>query len=227
MNAKLLLPTLALLLGACGDVKNPNGMPDEQTSRAQPKVISARPPKPDSAAAITENPVMPADTSLTGAWLILDGALRGHDAAVLNQLIDREFGLWIVENAGGKPLVTRVAQSENFRDARRQPLFNLDKTLMTCAAPKVVAALPVAACPAGTFATAGCFDGPATRFRAAGFWQRATIKGGNRNQGTAAQGRAVRSVLQTSTGYQFHFSKTAGAGGRWKLVFMDLRGPCQ
>ncbi len=40
---------------------------------------------------------MPADTTVTGAWLLLEGALRGHDAQVLNQLIDPEFGLWILE----------------------------------------------------------------------------------------------------------------------------------
>ncbi|QIL74661.1 hypothetical protein [Hymenobacter sp. HDW8] len=226
MNLKPLLPGLALVLAACGDVKNPNGMPDEPTSSAPVKVVTANPPKPDSAAAKTENPVMPADTAMTGAWLLLDGALRSHDAQVLNQLLDPEYGLWILEQNGSVPLVTRVADSEQFRDQQQRPLFALDKKLMTCAAPQTVAALPTPNCPGGKFTREGCFAGPSTAFRALDFWARASLKGGNRNQGQAAQGRTVRSVLQTSTGYQFHFAKSAGAGGRWRLIFIDLRGAC-
>lgn len=224
---KRLLPVLGLLLASCGDVKNPNGMPDQPTSQAPVQVVPSRPAKPDPAAAKTENAVMPSDTSLTGAWLMLDGALRGHDAQVLNQLMDPEYGLWILEKAGRMPLVTRVADVSNFRSQEQQPLFNLEKTLMTCAAPKAVAKLPTASCPAGTFSAEGCFSGPATGFRALNFWPQAAIKGGTKQQGQAAQGRSMASVLQTRTGYQYHFSKSAGAGGRWRLVFIDMRGACK
>ena len=223
---KLFLPALALLLAACGDVKNPNGMPDQATSSAPPQVISHDPPKPDPAAAKTENAVLPADTSVAGAWLILDGSLRGHDAATLNQLLDPEYGLWVLEQTGAAQLVTRVADVGHFLDQHQQPLFALDKQLMAGAAPKAVAALPVPKCPAGTFAVAGSFAGPSTSFRALDFWRTAAIKNGTRNQCQAAQGRCVRGVLQTRTGYQFHFSKSAGVGGRWRLVFIDLRGTC-
>ncbi|MGI4742768.1 MAG: hypothetical protein ACRYG7_47020 [Janthinobacterium lividum] len=221
---KRLLPTL-LLLAAC-QAKNPNGMPDQPTSSAPPRVITANPPKPAPAAAKTENAVLPADTSVTGAWLILDGSLRGHDAATLNQLLDPEYGLWVLEKTGAAPLVTRVADVRQFRDQRGQLLFALDKKLMTCAEPQVVTKLPAAACPGSTFAEAGCFSGPSAPFRALDFWKTAPIKGGTRNQCQAAQGRCVRGVLQTRTGYQFHFSKSAGVGGRWRLVFVDLRGGC-
>lgn len=227
MRLQYLLYVLPLLLTSCGDVKNPNGMPAKATGKGQPQVFTAAStPKPDSAAAKTENPVMPADTSVTGAWLILDGSLRGHDAATLNQLVDPEYGLWVLEQAGGMPLVTRVADVRRFRDQHQQLLFALDKQLMTCAAPKPVAKLPAADCPIGTFAEEGCFAGPSTPFRALDLWKTAAIKGGNRNQAQAAQGRCVSGVLQTRTGYQFHFSKSAGVGGRWRLVFIDLRGAC-
>lgn len=224
---KRLVPVLVLLLASCGDVKNPNGMPDQPTSQAPAQVIPARPGNPDSAATKTENAVMPSDTALTGAWLILDGALRSHDAQVLNQLMDPEYGLWVVEQAGRKPFITRVANVSSFRSQQQQPLFSLEKTLMTCAAPQAVAKLPVPTCPAGTFAREGCFSGPATGFRALDFWPQATLKGGTRQQGQAAQGRAMGTVLQTRTGYQYHFSKSAGAGGRWRLVFIDMRGACR
>lgn len=225
MQFPALLLVLALLLTGC-DAKNPNGMPDQPTGTGPVKIASDHPPKPDSAAAKTENPVLPADTSVTGAWLLLDGALRSHDGRSLNLLLDPEYGLWLLETADGGPLVTRVADVLTFRDQRGQPLFVLDKKLMTCAAPRAVAALPVPACPAGTFAEAGCFHAPATAFRADDFWGRATVRGGTRPQGQAAQGRAMRTVLQTRSGYRFHFSKSAGAGGRWRLVFIDLRGAC-
>ena len=223
--------TLALLLAACTP-PDPNGMPDEQPSKGPPLVATDAPLKPDSAAARTENPVMPADTSVAGAWLLLEGALRGHDAIVLNQLIDPEFGLWILEQPGAVPLVTRVAEVGAFRRANQNlPLFSLDKQLMTCPQLQSLARLPKADCGLQTkrnagFAQQGCFTGPATAFRALDFWPSATVKGGTAAQGKAAQGRTGRTVLQTRTGFRFHFAKSAGVGGRWRLIFIDLREPC-
>ena len=222
---------LALSLAAC-NTKNPNGMPDETAGQGTPQVVTDHPPKPDSAAARTENPVMPADTSVAGAWLLLEGALRGHDAAVLNQLIDPEFGLWVLEQPGAVPLVTRVAEAGAFRRANQNlPLFSLDKQLMTCPQLRVVPQLPEADCGLQTtqnagFAQPGCFAGPATAFRSLDFWAGATVKGGTAAQGQAAQGRTGRTVLQTRTGFRFHFAKSAGVGGRWRLIFIDLREPC-
>ncbi|MDB5267794.1 MAG: hypothetical protein JWP58_834 [Hymenobacter sp.] len=222
---------LALLLAAC-DTKNPNGMPDEQPGKGPLQVATDAPPKPDSAAARTENPVMPADTSVAGAWLLLEGALRGHDAAVLNQLIDPEFGLWVLEQPGAVPLVTRVAEVGAFRRSYQGlPLFSLDKQLMTCPQLQPLKQLPEADCGLQTkqnagFAQQGCFTGPATAFRSLDLWASATVKGGTAAQGKAAQGRTGRSVLQTRTGFRFHFAKSAGAGGRWRLIFIDLRTPC-
>ena len=221
----------ALLLGAC-DTKNPNGMPDQPAGQGSVQVATGRPPKPDSAAGRTENPVMPADSSVAGAWLLLEGALRSHDAAVLNQLIDPEFGLWVLEQPGAVPLVTRVAEVGAFRRAHQNlPLFSLDEQLMTCPQLRVVPQLPVADCGLQTrqnagFAQPGCFTGPATAFRSLEFWASATVKGGTAAQGKAAQGRTGRTVLQTRTGFRFHFAKSAGVGGRWRLIFIDLREPC-
>ena len=229
--SRLCVAAAALLLAAC-DTKNPNGMPDETAARSAVRALPATAPKPDSAAARTENAVLPADTSVAGAWLLLEGALRGHDAAVLNQLIDPEFGLWILEQPGAVPLVTRVAEVGPFRRANQNlPLFSLDKQLMTCPQLRAVPQLPEADCGLQTkqnagFAQSGCLVGPATAFRALDLWASATVKGGTAAQGKAAQGRAVRSVLQTRTGFRFHFAKSAGAGGRWRLIFIDLRAPC-
>ncbi|SFP89053.1 hypothetical protein [Hymenobacter arizonensis] len=227
----LFAAALALLLAAC-NTKNPNGMPGETAAPASVQALPATAPKPDSAAARTENAVMPTDTSVAGAWLLLEGALRGHDAQVLNQLIDPEFGLWILEQPGALPLVTRVVEAGAFRRAdQNRLLFSLDKQLMTCPQLQVLKQLPAADCALQTkqnagFAQQGCFSGPATAFRALDFWPSATVKGATAAQGKAAQGRTVRSVLQTRTGFRFHFAKSAGAGGRWRLIFMDLRQPC-
>ncbi|GAA3975838.1 hypothetical protein [Hymenobacter antarcticus] len=222
---------LALLLAAC-DTKNPNGMPDQSPAQSSVQALPATAPKPDSAAARTANPVMPADTSVAGAWLLLEGALRGHDTEVLNQLIDPEFGLWILEQPGALPLVTRVAEVDAFRRTNQNlPLFSLDKQLMTGPQLQVLEQLPQADCDLQTkqnagFAQSGCFAGPATAFRSLDLWPSATVKGGTAAQGKAAQGRTVRTVLQTRTGFRFHFAKSAGAGGRWRLIFIDLREPC-
>ncbi|WP_019947393.1 hypothetical protein [Hymenobacter aerophilus] len=229
MRFPLLLPALAaFLLTACGDTKNPNGMPDEPRATGQEAQVltSADVPDPDPATVGTEKAVLPADTSVAGAWVILEGSLRGHDAETFNQLIDPEYGLWLLEQSGGKPQITRVADVKNLLTQTDKPLFSLDKKLMDCPTPQVVERLPEPNCPAGTFAQKGCFNGPSTQFRAQDFWQTATLNQATRNQAQAAVGRCVRGVLQTTTGYQFHFSKSAGAGGRWRIVFIDLRGAC-
>ena len=70
----------------------------------------------------------------------------------------------------------------------------------------------------------GCFAGPPTDFRALNLWARARLKGGTLPQGRAAQGRVTRTVLHTQSGYRFHFAKSPG--GRWYLLFIDLRPPC-
>lgn len=218
-----------LLLVGC-DAQNPNGMPDEPAAQGSVRAMPATPP--DSATARVENPVMPADTSVAGAWRLVEGALRGHDAQVLNQLLDPEFGLWILEQPGALPLVTRVAEVQAFRRAYQdRPLFSLDQQLMACPQLLVLKQLPAADCALQTpqsagFARQGCFTGPATAFRALDFWGSATVKGGTVAQGQAAQGRTVRTVLQTRTGFRFHFAKSAGSGGRWRLIFLDLRTPC-
>ena len=108
----------ALLLVAC-DTKNPNGMPNQPAGQSAVQALPATAPKPDPAAARAENPVMPADTTVAGAWLLLEGALRGHEAQVLNQLIDPELGLWILEQTGTVPVVTQVADMLAFRQASR------------------------------------------------------------------------------------------------------------
>lgn len=222
---------LAVLLLSC-DTKNPNGMPDQPTGQGPAQVITATPPKPDSSAARSENPIMPADTSVAGAWRLLEGALRGHDAQVLNQLIDPEFGLWLLEQPGAVPAVTRVAEVGAFRRAYQGlSLFSLDKQLMECEQLRALPKLPEVNCALQTqqnagFAQSGCFSGPATAFRRLDFWAHASISGGTAAQGQAAQGRIMRTVLQTRTGFRFHFAKSAGAGGRWRLIFIDLREPC-
>lgn len=226
------LPYATVLLLAACDTKNPNGMPDQPAAHSTVQARPATAPKPDSAAARTENAVMPSDTSVAGAWLLLEGALRGHDAQVLNQLIDPEFGLWILEQPGAVPTVTRIAEVGAFHRAYQgRPLFSLDKQLMSCPQLQVLKLLPEADCGLQTklnagFKQQGCFSGPATAFRGLDFWPNATVEGGTAAQGKAAQGRTVRSVLQTRTGFRFHFAKSAGAGGRWKLIFIDLREPC-
>lgn len=102
---------------------------------------------------------------------------------------------------------------------------------MTGAKLQLAKQLPDADCGLQTRQDAGfmhpdCFSGPATAFRGLGFWSQATVKDGTAAQGKAAQGRTVRAVPQPQTGFRFHFAKSAGVGGRWKLIFIDLREPC-
>ena len=93
---------------------------------------------------------------------------------------------------------------------------------MTGAKLQLAKQLPDADCGLQTRQDAGfmhpdCFSGPATAFRGLD---------GTAAQGKAAQGRTVRAVPQPQTGFRFHFAKSAGVGGRWKLIFIDLREPC-
>jgi hypothetical protein len=222
-----------LILGLTGC---DSGRPAEET--AQPgrpvPVVPALPADTSSAVArrLTPPPPLSVDTLVADAWAQLQRALRQHNAAQLNQLIAPETGLWLVEQPGATLTITRVAAGTAFRRAYlHSPLAELAPRLVPCALLQAVAQLPEVDCGEQTngrsgFARDGCFAGPATAFQEMDLWPAAVVKGGTVAQGRAAQQSIGRTVLHTRTGFRFHFARVPGTGGRWRLVFIDLRSPC-
>ncbi|TYZ10028.1 hypothetical protein FY528_09175 [Hymenobacter lutimineralis] len=128
------------------------------------------------------------------------------------------------------PLLSRVSRVTAFRREYQQlPLLSIARQLMDCPAPVSVAQFPRFDCGAqgegrSGFAQEGCFAGPGAAFQTLDVWPYATLRGGTAAQGKAAQQRVLRTVLQTNTGFRFHFGR--GADGRWRLLYLDLRVPC-
>lgn len=175
-------------------------------------------------------PVLPLDTEVAATWTRLQNALRRHDAAQLNQLIDPALGLWVMAEGDVGVVITRVAAGAAFRQAyARVSLQSIEQQLGHCSTLLAVAQFPEIDCGdrvngRSGFERDGCFAGPAADFQAMDIWAHARLKGGTAAQGRAAQERVARTVLHTRSGFRLHFAK--GPGGRWYLVFVDLRKPC-
>ena len=220
---------VALLLGGC---ENPRpGAVASEPSRAVP--IAPRLPA-DSSSRVRHPlpPALPLDTEMAETWTRLRSALRRHDAALLNQLIDPALGLWVVEEGDAGVVITRVAPGAAFRPAyARVPSQSINRQIQLCSALLAVTQLPEIDCGdrvngRSGFENDGCFSGPAADFHTMDLWARAQLKGGTAAEGRAAQRRVARTVLHTRSGFRFHFAKAPGTGGHWYLVFVDLRSPC-
>ncbi|GAB3868328.1 hypothetical protein GCM10028824_12910 [Hymenobacter segetis] len=226
-----LLWVLASSLVGAGCESPRTGEETDSPSRAVP-VATPLPPDTSGRARRPLPPALPLDTEVADAWTRLQTALRQHDAAQLNQLIDPALGLWVVEDGDTGVVITRMAAGAALRKAiAREPLLRLERQLPACTTPLVVAQFPEIDCGdyghgRSGFARDGCFAGPAADFQAVDIWSRTRLKGGTAAQGRAAQARVGRTVLHTLSGWRFHFVKAPGAGGRWHLVFVDLRAPC-
>jgi len=219
-------PVLALLLASC-DARPSADQAEAPASQAPAAVVADT--AQHTAPAATAQPV---DTAVAGAWRQLETALRTRDAAALTQLIDPAVGLWVLEQPGAVPAVTRITNLSSFRRSYQGlPLVSVGAQLMNCPQLRALPALPDAACGLQTeqnagFALSGCLSGPASSFRQMDLWPYASVKGGTAAQGQAAQRRCTHTVLQTQTGFRFHFAQPATPGGRWHLIFIDLRTPC-
>jgi hypothetical protein len=230
MRTLLCLPwVVALLLAGCEN-RRP-GAEASEPSRAVP-VAPKLPADTSSRVRRPLPPALPLDTEMAETWTRLQSALRRHDAAQLNQLIDPALGLWVVEESDAGVVITRVAAGAAFRRAyARVPLQRIERQLQLCSALLAVTQFPEVDCGdringRSGFESDGCFSGPAADFQTMDLWARARLKGGTVAQGRAAQGRVARTVLHTRGGFRFHFAKAPGAAGRWYLVFIDLRSPC-
>ncbi|MDO7852524.1 hypothetical protein [Hymenobacter convexus] len=226
MRSQRWLPwLLALALVGCE-----NRLRQEKTgepSREVP-VASTLPTDTSHQARLPLPPALPLDTEIAPTWRRLRTALRRHDAAQLNQFLDPKLGLWVLEDGDTGLTITRVAAGTAFQRAyARVPVPNLDR--QACATLLAVTAFPEVDCGdrvsgRSGFARDGCFAGPATDFQALDIWPRARLRGGTAAQGRVAQARVARTVLHTGSGFRFHFAQAPG--GRWHLVFVDLRPPC-
>ncbi|WP_460609580.1 hypothetical protein [Hymenobacter terrigena] len=232
MRAQIWLSWLLVAALFCTGCESPrSGEETDAPSRAVP-VATPLPPDTSGRARRPLPPALPLDTEVASAWTRLQSALRRHDAAQLNQLIDPALGLWVVEDGNTGLAITRVAAGAALRKANaREPLLRLEQQLQACTALLAVAQFPEIDCGdyghgRSGFARDGCFAGPATDFQALDMWPRARLTGGTATQGRAAQAQVQRTVLHTRSGWRFHFAQAPGAGGRWYLVFVDLRAPC-
>lgn len=174
--------------------------------------------------------VLPLDPKLGETWARLQRALRQRNAAQLNQFIDPALGLWVIEDGPMGPVITRVAAGAAFRRSyARVPAQRIERYLWLCSTLQAVAQLPEIDCGEHVngrsgFMQDGCFSAPAADFRVLNLWARARLRGGTSAQGRVAQGRVTRTVLHTPSSFRFHFAQAPG--GRWHLVFVDLRPLC-
>ncbi|GAB2956940.1 hypothetical protein GCM10027048_24090 [Hymenobacter coalescens] len=212
---------LALPLLAACQSRNESGAWSPADLDAPREVIKER---PLPAAAATQ-----ADTTVAGAFIRWADALRQADTVAVNGFIHPAHGLWVLEQPGAMPVLTRLTDVRRFRRNQPQPsFFTLAAELMSCLRPTPVDTLPTATCQGqpgneAGFARNGCLLGPSRGEPLAAIWPHATLRGGTAVQGRAAVAGIRWAVLQTDTGYRFHWARRQG---RWWLVLVDLRIPC-
>jgi hypothetical protein len=157
----------------------------------------------------------------------LQSAVYNEDADTFNHFIDQEHGLYIIENPGAMPRMTLVKDISNFkREFQDQSFFTIKIRLQTCQLQEE--SLPTFNCEGQTagnsgYSKEGCFVADANAFRETEIYKFAGLSEDEQNHIKKMLPLVQKTVLQTSSSYQFHFGQL---NGKWKVLFIDLRVPC-
>lgn len=154
-------------------------------------------------------------------------AVYNEDADAFNHFIDPERGVYIIENPGALPRMTLVKDIRNFkREFQGKSFFTIKDRLQTCQ-PKEEP-LPSFNCEGQTagstgYSKEGCFVADAEVFRKTEIHKYASLPENELKNIDKTLPLVQKTVLQTSSSYQFHFGQI---NGKWKILFIDLRIPC-
>jgi hypothetical protein len=155
-------------------------------------------------------------------------AIHNQDLAAFNQFIDKEKGLWIIENPGAVPKLTQVKNIGRFnRKFQGSAFFSIHNKLEDCSLQEVDT-LPNIDCNGKTgnkagYEEKGCFVTSASAFRKAGIYRYADLTQKQLSEIEASLPFVSKTVLHTQSAYKFHFGYIRG---KWKILFIDLMIPC-
>ncbi|MDO6392054.1 hypothetical protein Q4E40_18100 [Pontibacter sp. BT731] len=163
------------------------------------------------------------------AFSLFMTALQAADTTTLNQFIHPDQGLWIIEQPGAMPKMTRVTDIRDFkREFQGRSFFTIRDEVKTCDLREE--AWPSFDCGdlnydegQSGYSKDGCFVSDAAKFQKSGYWDYASLTDAEIKQIKATLPLLQRSVLHTATSFEFHFGPV---DGQWRLLFAKLIYPC-
>ncbi|MBC5775575.1 hypothetical protein H8S95_15975 [Pontibacter sp. KCTC 32443] len=186
----------------------------------------------DSLEAVQEEPVREQTTdtlSFEAAFNRFFAALHAADTATINQYIYPTYGLWVIEQPGALPKMTRVTDISAFkREYQDRSFFTLREEMKACDLKEEVwptfdcANMNYEAGKSG-YSKDGCFVAGSAKFQKSGYWDYASLSEAEIKRIKAALPFVQKSVLHTATSFEFHFGFI---DGRWQLLFTKLIYPC-
>jgi hypothetical protein len=154
-------------------------------------------------------------------------ALQAADTAQLNQYIHPEYGIWIIEQPGAMPKMTRITDIRLFkREYQNRSFFTVAREVTACELLKEP--FPEFDCADldekhTGYMKDGCFEWEPGKFIKSGYWNYASLSGKQIDQVKSMLPLVQRSVLHTQTSFEFHFGYV---GKHWRLLFTKLIYPC-
>ena len=223
-RSRLFLYLILLLIFSC----------DSPATENQHMVMEA--PRRDSVLAPIQKPDVNPDedperavyiSRFNKAFQEFQSAVYNEDAEGVNQFIDTERGVYIIENPGAMPKMTRVTDIRNFkREFQDLSFFTIKDQLQRCQLKEE--ALPTFNCGGQTdgntgYNKEGCFAADAAEFRKTEIHKYASLPETELKNIEATLPIVQTTVVQTASSYRFHFGFINNA---WKVLFIDLRIPC-
>ncbi|MBW6481505.1 MAG: hypothetical protein K0B10_00450 [Vicingaceae bacterium] len=165
--------------------------------------------------------LMPNTNSFLQFYQQLVTAIETKNAAAFNQLFYKDYGLYIIENSGAMPEVSKIYEIENYKSSTtKQGFFSLlfdSLSLMP-----VEEKLPKIVCEKNSYDKQGCFQENINPLNDSEIWNYANL---NEKEIQAIQfiSETIKITVVNTHNYTFYFSQINGS---WQLSFIDLRIPC-
>ncbi|PVY38079.1 hypothetical protein C8E01_11949 [Pontibacter virosus] len=167
--------------------------------------------------------------SFEQAFALFMTAIQAADTTTLNQFIHPDQGLWMIEQPGAMPKMTRVTDIREFkREFEGRSFFTIRDEVKTC--DPLDEAWPSFDCAdmnydqgQSGYSKDGCFVSAPAKFQKSGYWDYASLTDTDIKQVKAALPLLQKSVLHTATSFEFHFGPV---DGQWRLLFAKLIYPC-
>ncbi|HSI90759.1 MAG TPA: hypothetical protein VK927_06545 [Adhaeribacter sp.] len=166
-------------------------------------------------------------SSIIKAFSDFQQAVYNEDTEGVNAFIDPEYGVFIIENPGAMPKMTRVTDISTFkRQFQELSFFSVKERLKTCK--PVEEDLPTFNCEDQTnknagYSKEGCFIDDAKMFRESTIYKFAGLTEEETELVEDMLPLVQKIILQTTSSYKFYFGIV---NGKWRVLFIDLRTPC-
>lgn len=149
-------------------------------------------------------------------------AINTKDTLAFNQLIYANYGLYIIENPGAMPEVTKLYDIKKYKSKiTEQHFFNLPFNAITML--PIEDTLPKVICAAKIYNKEGCFYAKLNPLNESQLWNYAQLNE-KEIQAINAVSTYVQITVINTKNYTFYFSFI---DDKWWLSFIDLRIPCQ